>query len=42
MLEKKDEVLGFIFGEDLIHHKFRPFDLNSVAFIFFDKIVIQR
>ena len=42
MLEKKDELLEFIFGEDLVNHKFRPFALNSVTFIFFDKIFMQR
>jgi len=42
MLEKKDELLQFIPGEDLINHKFRAFALDSVTFIFFDKIFIQR
>lgn len=42
MSERKDECLDSILGEDLIHHKFRPFALDSVTFIFFDKFFMHR
>jgi len=42
MLEKKDELLEFIFGEHLIISQFRAFALDSITFIFFDKIFMQR